>query len=170
MSVIEIVLEIAFNILVLVAIVQLATFLHELGHALAGLIFTKEDVNILLGRTRSKRKLRKLGLGRLKINFNGFDPLTGFAWLDESKLTKFQKLMFYAGGPLVSLMLGLAFCLASKTMAHQVTSRIFQIFGTWLLMQFLFTAIPVEYPAWFAGYGGHRSDGLTIVSLVRSDK
>ena len=170
MRFIEIVIEIAFNLLAILVVVQLATLFHELGHALAGLIFTKEDVNILLGRRKSRRKLRKLELGRLVINFNGFDPLTGFSWLDESRLTKFQMLIFYAGGPLVSLMTGITFYLISRNLDHQVMSRIAQIFSSWLLVQFLFTAIPLEYPAWFAGYGGQCSDGQIIARLIRSDK
>ena len=170
MRFIETVIDIAFNFLAILVIVQLATLFHELGHALAGLIFTKEDVNILLGRRRSKRKLRKLVLGRLVINFNGIDPLTGFSWLDESRLTKFQRLVFYAGGPLVSLLMGLTFYLIGRNIDHQVMSRIAQLFSSWLLVQFLFTAIPLEYPAWFAGYGGQSSDGRIIARLIKSDK
>ena len=170
MRFIETVIDIAFNFLAILVIVQLATLFHELGHALAGLIFTKEDVNILLGRRRSKRKLRKLELGRLVINFNGIDPLTGFSWLDESRLTKFQRLVFYAGGPLVSLLMGIIFYLIGRNIDHQVVSRIAQLFSSWLLVQFLFTAIPLEYPAWFAGYGGQSSDGRIIARLIKSDK
>ena len=170
MRFIETVIDIAFNFLAILVIVQLATLFHELGHALAGLIFTKEDVNILLGKRRSKRKLRKLVLGRLVINFNGIDPLTGFSWLDESRLTKFQRLVFYAGGPLVSLLMGLTFYLIGRNIDHQVMSRIAQLFSSWLLVQFLFTAIPLEYPAWFAGYGGQSSDGRIIARLIKSDK
>ncbi len=149
-------------------IIQITTITHELGHALSALILTKENVKITLGR--NNERLKRIGLRRLDIELKGFDPFTGFVHLKESKLTKFQKIMFYAGGPIVSLVFGIVLLLTSRTIEHKLLKQIIIFLGNYQLFQLICTSIPITYPKWWGGYGGHSSDGYNILKLMKDNK
>lgn len=56
------IIDILIIILLHVVTAQIATMIHELGHAIPALIFSHDDVKILLG---SKRKNRLIHISRL---------------------------------------------------------------------------------------------------------
>lgn len=155
------------NIILFILIAQITTIAHELGHALSALILSKENIKIILGR-RNNKNFKKIGLTRLNIELKGFDPFTGFVQINESKLTKFQKIMFYAGGPIVSLVLAIVLSLIISSIEHEVLKQIIVFSRNYQLLQFIATSIPMVYPKWWGGYGGNSSDGHAILKLIKS--
>jgi len=156
------------EIILFILIVQISTIIHELGHVLSALILTKENVKMILGRNNGK--LKKIGLRRLDIQLRGFDPFLGFVYLNESKLTKFQRIMFYAGGPIVSLVLGIVLSLISRNIEHELLKEIILFSRNYLLYQLVCTSIPIVYPKWWRGYSGYSSDGHNILKLIKANQ
>ena len=171
MEFVNIILELFLNIILFFMIFQISTIIHEIGHALPALILTKENVKLTLGK--NNKKLIKTSFRRLDIEIKGLNLFTGFVYWNESKLTKSQKILILAGGPIVSLVFGIMLLLISKNMENQLLlERIFlkemiNLAGNYQLVTFIATAIPIIYPKWWAGYGGHPSDGYQILRLMK---
>ncbi len=167
------ILEIILNIILFLMIFQISTIVHEFGHALPALILTKENVKITLGR--NKEKLKRIRFRRLDIELKGFNPMIGFVHWNESKLTKFQRIMILAGGPIVSLVLGIVLLLISRNIEDKLLIEIILLkemiilAGNYQLYTFIGTSIPVIYPEW-SGYGGYPSDGYQVLKLMKANK
>ncbi|NMA83750.1 MAG: hypothetical protein GX962_07805 [Epulopiscium sp.] len=174
MEFIKIILEIILNIILFLMIFQISTIIHEFGHALLALILTKKNVKITLGR--NNEKLKRISLRRLDIELKGFNPFTGSAHWNESKLTKFQRIMILAGGPIVSLVLGIVLLLISRNMQDKLLIEIILLkemiilAGNYQLVTFISTSIPIIYPKWWVGYGDYPSDGYQIIKLMKANK
>lgn len=84
------------------------TFLHEVGHAIPSLIFTKEKVSIYLGTYGDDEKSRKINLSnRLAIHFL-LNPLTwrrGMVRSNTSSLKLSKQFTVILLGPLMSLII-----------------------------------------------------------------
>lgn len=166
-------LEIILNIIIFLMIFQVSTIIHEFGHALSALILTKENVKITLGR--NNQKLKKRSLRRLDIELKGFNPFIGFVHC-ETKLTKFQSIMILAGGPIISLVLGILLLLISRNIQDKLLLEIIllkemlTLSANYQLFIFILTSMPIIYPKWWAGYGGYPSDGYQIFKLMKANK
>lgn len=156
------------EIILFILIVQISTITHELGHVLSALILTKENVKMTLGR--NNETLKKIRLRRLAIELRGFHPFLGYVYLNESKLTRFQRMMIYAGGPIVSLVLGIVLSLISRNLEHELLKDIILFSGNYQLHQLVWTSIPIVYPKWLGGYGGYSSDGHNILKLIKANQ
>lgn len=161
---IKIILSIFLLFLVIIPII---TFIHELGHAIPALLFTKEKVLIRLGKRKNTKASKNLKISRLTIEFSSFSPITGFTFWDDSKMNINQLLITYLGGPLISLLLALLFYFLSNNATF--FSQSFMAFvGNWFLFQFAITAIPMYYPSFMGDYKGVESDGMRILHLFKS--
>ncbi|MRZ29970.1 hypothetical protein GKD08_14520, partial [Paeniclostridium sordellii] len=58
--------------LVYILFMPVLTIIHELGHAIPALIFTKYEVNINIGNSNLKKQIK---LSRLIININGYKSI-----------------------------------------------------------------------------------------------
>lgn len=176
MDFIKIIMEIILNIVMLFMIFQIDTIIHEFGHAIPALIFTKDKVKIRLGSLGGNNKnLGKLSLGRLDIALEKFNPFIGMVQCNKSKLTKFQSITIFAGGPIISLFLGIILLFISNNIGDKLLMEIF-IFKEIIILArnlafgtFVFTAIPIIYPKWI-GRADIPSDGYQIVELMKSNK
>ena len=146
--------------------IRISTFLHELGHCLAVLAFTKENVKVVLGYGRMNASFT---VRRLHVRFKGFMPWIGFMNVEEGvTLTKTLSLLLSFGGPLVSLIIGTsAFLFRSHTDISWFYS-ILSVIALYNCYLFFCTAIPIVYPKWWIGYGGSPSDGYRILRLIIS--
>ncbi len=145
--------------------VPLITLLHELGHAVGGLITTRGWVQASIGKSQHPFTLR---LGRLYVDLRAFTGFVGFCRWEHPPATWRGELPFYALGPATSLLCAGACLALGQT-------------GTWLdpflrsaatgaITQFVVTIVPIRYPSWLGAYAGYRSDGATIIALLRTRK
>jgi len=84
------------------------TFIHEMGHAIPALLFTKEEVIICVGSYENLNKSKGIKLGRLTIFFtwNIFNWNSGLC-LHQGVPTFLQQLLIIVGGPMASLLTAL---------------------------------------------------------------
>lgn len=155
------------NILLLALLFQLCTISHEFGHAIPALIFSKDKVSIKLGV--GDRDIKKLSLGRLEIKIKVVNPFIGFAWWNGKNMNRLEGVLCCAGGPLVSLLIGIAFIIIGKGMGENLIGEIFTISAYVHFYQFICTAIPIKYPKVWGSYGGYYSDGHNVVSLIKNN-
>ncbi|UAY53358.1 M50 family metallopeptidase [Ferruginibacter albus] len=100
------------TLLTLVIAIFFVTLLHELGHAIPALIFTKKPVEIYLGSYGDKKQSISLTIGRLSIWLR-YIPLKwrgGLCIAETKNLSTFQQIIYILGGPLFSLIIAVLFC------------------------------------------------------------
>ncbi len=87
------------------------TLVHELGHALPALVFTKNPVSIYVGSYGNLDKSFHFNLGRLEVFFTPkLINLEQGLCSHQGAKTIGQSMMIVLGGPVFSLLLGLLFC------------------------------------------------------------
>ncbi|MGB0383903.1 MAG: hypothetical protein ACPGWR_03685 [Ardenticatenaceae bacterium] len=151
------------NLLILwLIILPLATFIHELGHALAALIVTSSDVTIQLGTDKNALRFH---CRRLTIILKLGTGFVGCVWVTKTdQLTPSQLIPIYLAGPLASILSSLLFGFVYSTL---ITERPLLIFAYACFWQFIATIIPIRYPRWWWGYSGYASDGLRLVQTIK---
>lgn len=127
---------------------SITTLIHEMGHAIPSLLFTKEEVIICVGSYENLNKSKGIKLGRLTIFFtlNVFNWETGLC-LHQGVTTFFQNFLIILGGPLASLLVGLGMVFWIKSGAIQES---FVVVGVFLLVSalwdFISNIIPNKQP------------------------
>lgn len=134
------------------------TLFHEIGHAAIPLS-NRHKVTIQIG----SGKIVNFQVGNLTVKLSFLSPWVGFTnWQSNTDL------MAVAGGPLVSLIMGIGFLfLGLKCSTDSISAFLFASAG-WCLFQFVFTAIPITYPSWLGYQPNMPSDGLQILKMLRS--
>ena len=145
-------------------VIQISVFLHELGHCLPVLAFTKQNVSIVLGHGKMNATFR---IRRLHVHFKGFAPWIGLMNVEKGvTLTKTLSLLLSLGGPLVSLITGTSAFIFRSYMDIGLLYSVLSIATLYNWYMFLATAVPIVYPKWWIGYGGMPSDGYRILRLI----
>lgn len=149
--------------LMVLIIIAAATFIHELGHAVAVLTANKKaKAEIYMGTINKEKKL-ELCFGRLTCYLA--IALTGYCRVANSgqipPLTIKQKLFFSTGGPIASFLGFISFYYLSQQISG-VPGVIINRVAVVSLFIFIFTAIPYRYPAFMRNLNGHQTDGLYI--------
>jgi len=159
------IINMILNIIIGMIIIQLTTTLHEFGHAIPALFFTKDKVTMYLGVGKNNDK--NFNIANLEIIIRGFHPFTGFVYWKQDKLSTLQKIMVVAGGPLVSLLISIGLFLLTNTLESRVLTEIIKFTAYYNFYQFIVTAIPIKYPSWWGTYAGTTSDGYKTVELLK---
>lgn len=156
---------ISFFLFYLVGI-PLSVLLHEVGHAIGIVMFSKEKAYVYLGPVNDDNK-ENFRLGRMHFHIKW--AFFGFCIVkNRSDFTKFNNILFLAGGPIVSLLLFIAAYFLSANFSHEGTQNFLQgVFYTNLSM-FIFTSLPLIYPKWLPAFAGHPSDGYQILNILKS--
>lgn len=149
--------------LLFILVVPIFVLLHELGHGIGAVSTSKADIHIYLGQFSEDNK-ENFKIGRLHFHIQW--SFIGYAYWGES-LDKRQRVIALAGGPLMSLFLGLLFELLTSLDLQNGIRQLFGWSATYNLIQFIITIIPIRYPRWMAAYNGMPSDGLRLVQLLR---
>lgn len=158
-------INILLNIILFLVISQISTISHEFGHAIPALIFSKEEVKITFGIDNGK--LKNIIIGKLNIELRGFSPFVGFVCWNSNIMTKGQRIVATAGGPIVSLIIGICLLIFTDLTSSSIIKQIIVFSAYYHLYQFAVTSIPIIYPKWWAGYGGYSSDGYKVLQLAR---
>ena len=156
-------------LLVYIIFMPILTLLHELGHAIVALIFTKEKVIINIGNSDLNKKIE---LNRLVIKLNGYKSLVdvsyGYAnWtlLDSNKI---KSILMILGGPLTSLIgsILLYIYLINVSLPYILMVLLNALFS-FSLFQFLLTILPMKY--FYRPYVGYTSDGYKILQHLKNN-
>ena len=92
---------------VLVAML-LATFVHELGHALPAIWFTRRPVQMYIGSYGQPQRYLRLKLGWVSVylTYNPLSWIRGCCIAQTEQLSIWQQIIFIIAGPLAALLLG----------------------------------------------------------------
>lgn len=153
-------------LLVYIIFTPLLTILHELGHAIPALIFTKEKVTVNIGNSNLNKKIK---LNRLVINLNGYKSLldVSYGYVNWTQVdNRIKVVLMILGGPLttliVSILLYIYLINASLPYVLMVSFNALFIFSSF---QFLLTILPMKY--FYNPYVGHTSDGYKILQQFK---
>ncbi|WP_373601023.1 hypothetical protein [Paraclostridium bifermentans] len=158
---------VAYAIICLIGM-PIVTILHELGHAIMQLIFTKGKVNVIIGNGKLDMKFT---INRLTINLKGYESIGALSYgFSRGSIadSKFKNILIYLGGPLVSVLI----CITTYITIFKI-DNIFFIYAMnaffWCsLFSTLCTLIPMKYN--YYPYEGYYSDGYKIVQVLKSKK
>lgn len=154
-------------LLVYIIFMPVLSFIHELGHAIPALIFTKDEVSINIG---NYNLIKKVKLNRLIINIYGYRSIVdvSFAYVNWKPVeSKFKSIIMIAGGPIASLCISVVLYLTLDTI--QLSYLLIKIFNGMMLFsigQFIVTALPMKYSD-NSPYKGVTSDGYKIVQWLK---
>ncbi len=145
--------------------IPVSVLLHEVGHAMGVIIFTKEKPHVYLGSANDSNK-KNFQIGRIQFYMNW--ACFGFcAVKNKTNFSKLQNIMVLIGGPIVSLVLFVTAYLAKAEVTHFETKNFLNGIIYCNLFMFIFTIIPIRYPNWWKPYAGLPSDGYQILMLLK---
>ncbi|MGE7622035.1 hypothetical protein ACQKMD_02920 [Viridibacillus sp. NPDC096237] len=152
-------------ILVYLIGIPVSVLLHEVGHAIGFTLFSKGKSYVYLGASNDKNK-QNFRIG--SINFHVKWAYFGFCSVkNRNTLSRFQNIMFMAGGPIVSFLLFVGAYLTSLEVTYYETNNFLNGITYFNLILFIFTSIPIIYPKWLKPYAGLPSDGYQILTLIK---
>lgn|GEM_PF-2002573 len=142
----------------------LSGFLHELGHACAGLFLKKNaKVRVYLGKHGEQPIF---ALGRLEIYAGPTSSFWGTCEV-ESELNSFQTVIISAAGPLVSLLLAvLGFVVLFDSSAIWELRALAGVFFYANTKQFIVTVVPKELAHPHSPGEKSINDGLKILNAL----
>ncbi|MBT6959156.1 MAG: hypothetical protein HN996_12090 [Opitutae bacterium] len=159
---------IIFNLLLKV-VYPISGFLHEVGHAIAGLFLAKgSKISIRFGNYGNKPLIK---LGNLNLYIGPTTSFWGYCEFESNKLSQGRLIAIALGGPLVSLVLILTnlwiLFVRGQSMEAQFLAAIFFYANCRIL---IVSMTPRNFilpaPAMVKG----ESDGLKIIQLLKGDK
>ena len=152
--------------LVYILFMPVLTTIHELGHAIPALIFTKYEVNINIGNSNLKKQIK---LSRLVININGYKSImdVSYGYVNWTNIdNKLKSIIMIAGGPIASLCTSIVLYLSLyKTELPYLIMIIFNGILLFSIGQFIVTILPIKYRD--NTYKGFTSDGYKILQYLK---
>ena len=142
------------------------TLFHELGHAIFILLFTDDDVDIVIGEAQAK--IGSLKLKRINICFNNIITYYGMCYwgkIKQESNIKFKRIFISLGGPLASAIIAGISLLMCYYTRGSFMNRIFNIITWSSLIQFFMTIIPITYKS--GSYKDTISDGKNIMNILK---
>lgn len=150
---------------------SITVLIHELGHAIPSLLFTKEEVIICVGSYENLTKSKGIKLGRLTtfFTFNIFNWNSGLC-LHKGVTTFIQNFLIILGGPLASLLIGLGMIYVVRNWQggqYGVVVAVFLIVSA--LWDFISNIIPHDKP--LVTHNGNivYNDGYQLKRLLQQN-
>ena len=147
------------------ALRPIATFIHELGHALPALAFTKAEVEVRIGESFAKPLMV---LGRLGFAWSFRSSFSGFTGYERESLKKAPLSTVILGGPIASGLAcglgGLGTLSATDPIWWRISAAAFLCANG---IVFLRSAIPVTLRPTEQFPDGPPSDGLDLWKTLR---
>ncbi|RDY28155.1 hypothetical protein CHL78_006055 [Romboutsia weinsteinii] len=154
-------------LLVYILFTPILTMIHELGHAIPALIFTKGDVSVNIGNSNLKKQIK---LNRLVINIYGYRSIidVSYGYINWKPIdSKLKSIIMIAGGPIASLFTsGLLYFSLYKIELSYLMIIVFNAMLLFSLGQFIVTILPMKYGD-NSPYKGFTSDGYKIVQWLK---
>lgn len=153
--------------LVYILFTPISTMIHELGHAIPALIFTKGDVSVNIGNSNIKKQLK---FNRLVINIYGYRSImdVSYGYINWEPIdSKLKSIIMIAGGPIASLFTsGLLYFSLYKLDLSYLMIIVFNAMCLFSLGQFIVTILPMKYSD-NGPYKGFTSDGYKILQWLK---
>lgn len=166
----ETILAIFGIILILLIVRPITTFVHELGHAIPALLFTKKEVIVYIGSYGDIDNSLVFELVRLKILFRYSITQWNMGLCTHHGYPSFyQTMLIILGGPVFSLLMGLLFYYLIKAYPPNLfyTFAIAAILVSGFL-DFMVNIIPQNNPIELDNGGLVMNDGSQFVHLLKT--
>ena len=148
---------------------SVTTLVHELGHAIPSLLFTKEEVIVCVGSYGDVSHSLALSLGRLRIflKFNFLDWNIGLC--SHQGTSGFWKtLIVIVGGPVASLLLAITLILLILSNDFSDTTIVvFTFFILSSIWDFAVNIYPVSTPFYLFNGSEIYNDGFRFLDLIK---
>jgi hypothetical protein len=148
----------------------LTTLLHELGHGIPSLLFTRKPVTLYIGSYGVKKGSVSIKLGRLRIylKYNPFAWWKGLCLFENDTLRLYQQVIILVAGPAASLLVSTVCCyFAFSFDLHGSIKLILVALVFSSLMDLYFNIIPREEPITLADGRLAFNDGKQLKMLFR---
>lgn len=146
---------------------SITTLIHELGHAIPALLFTKEEVVICLGSYNDISKSKMIRFGRLSKYFK----LNILQWIIglcnfKDPVSHRAHIIITLGGPLASLILGtFLLYLYNTIILTDLGKSIMTLFILSAIFDFFINIIPINKPLYLYDGSHTYNDGKQLVTL-----
>lgn len=143
--------------------------IHELGHGIPSLIFTKKKVTLFIGCMDYPKRFLKIPIGRLVMifNLNLFQQKGGLCKLEESEMNFKQQLIMIAMGPIASFLVALVLIyLCWFTSIHDNVKTLCFILCVYVLAGIVRNIIPNDRPILLKDGHLTYNDGKQIQQLL----
>ncbi|WP_282016040.1 tetratricopeptide repeat protein [Marinifilum flexuosum] len=147
--------------------------LHEIGHAIPALIFTKGNVNVYIGSFREVKNCIKLRMGRLHI-FIKYSPMQftgGLCDSFSSELSIFKQVVILASGPLFVFVF--SFVLTYLSIVYEwpdIPKALVMILLISSVYDLFIDFIPKKKPVVNLDGRDVYNDGQAIINLIKNKK
>lgn len=170
-------MEIFFGVFLVVAWIAIVlfmrlvtTFLHEMGHAIPGLLFTDKPVKVFVGSYGNEQDSWSIKLGRLQLFFRPrvYAWTLGQCHIQRDGMSFYQQVIMLLGGPFASVLFGgLALWAIIR---YQFGEVLFVVFAAFLLSAIwdLFVNLVPRTIGANGLHGGQvfATDGAQLLSLI----
>lgn len=125
------------------------TTIHEMGHAIVGLVFLKGDFDVYVGSYGDPEKGKHFKIGRIHFHFI-YDPFSiekGVFRAEEQDVTHFKNFLMILGGPMTSLISAVIYsCIIAFYPIPEVVIIVFTVLIGSSLIDFWYNLKPSTTP------------------------
>ena len=147
----------------------LTTTIHELGHAIPALLFTRKEVIVYVGSYGNIENSLKFKIGRLTyiFRFNLLDWNLGMC-VPEGETTHKESIWITLGGPLASLLFGLSLFYFISQPITPMAQFIIGLLIVSTILDFIVNILPSNKPLRLHDGSSTYNDGMHFVQLMRA--
>ena len=152
---------------------MLTTFIHEMGHAIPALIYSREKVRVYIGSYGDPKNSYQFKWGRIHffMKFNSFEWGHGMCVYRPEKNNKMQSAIITLGGPLISLLFAFtALFIVIQFDLDKATWFILLLVCFSSFWDFVINMIPTKNPIKLFTGEEIQSDGYVLMKLFFSRK
>lgn len=147
------------------AVIPALIFVHECGHAVPALL-AGGTAHVMVGDTTGA----SVDVGPLRVTFGWDGPLSvvsfGYCRWDgvDSRLVR---CCCQLGGPAATLLVVVVLTSVPDGVGNGAVRSGLSFVLINQLIVLVLTLLPVQYPSWFGKFGGHTSDGYSVLATLR---
>lgn len=149
-------------------IIIIANIIHELGHAIPALLFSRSNVKIVIGT--NNEKISQVKIKKVTFLFRGINFIFSATDYNSKYMKPAQQIAAYAGGPVISFIFGESLSLISKMISNENIRSLVIIASFYFVVQFIMSIVPLIYPKGFLFYQGFPSDGFKIITVLKNNR
>ncbi len=150
----------------------LTCIIHEMGHAIPALMFSKSKVTVYIGSYGDDKNSYQMKMGRLNMFFS-YNILSAYAGMcvSQENVGFIRRLIIILGGPLASLFSAiLSLVLVYSLSTDGLVQFLVIVFACSAGLDFYWNIVPNKEP--ISGYdsGDLYNDGMQILDIIKNRK
>lgn len=155
------------GVAILIVAHPITVLLHELGHAIPALIFTRKKVTVYIGSYGETTKSFRFKIGLLELWFRKtLFWKTGMCVPSSTEMSLLKKILFILGGPIASLTIaGITSYFVFKYDMHGALKMIIAFFTLCSIFDFFSNIIPSSVPQALPNGQATYNDGAKLRQL-----